>query len=76
MTNEIGLEVYRKLLYFFDNKLKIHFKDFNEIFYNGTILNLSEEKLTMVFDERVRGVIPILLECINPNSIAKFEELG
>ncbi len=76
MTNETGQNNYRKLLYFFKNKIQIHFKDLDEIFYNGLIIDLNEEKLTMVFQERVRGHIPILLEFINTNSIQKFKEVG
>ena len=76
MTNEIGQEVYRKLSYFFDNKIKVHFKDVDEIFYNGLIIDLNKPKLTLVLNERVRGTIPILLEFINPNSIEEFKEIG
>lgn len=75
MTNEIGQKIYRQLLYFFDNKIEIHFKDLDKIFYNGLIIDLSEQKLTMVLAERVRGTIPILLENINPNSIQEFKEV-
>ena len=74
MTNEIGQENYRKLVYFFKNKIKIHFKDSDGIFYNGVIIDLDEKKLTMVFSERIRGTLPILLECINPGSIREFRE--
>ena len=76
MDNEIGQKNYRKLLYFFKNKIKVHFKDLDEIFYNGLILDLSEEKLTMVLQERVRGNIPILLEFIRHDSIQEFREVG
>lgn len=76
MTNEIGQKNYRQLLYFFENKIKIHFKDFDNIFYNGLILDLSEKKLTMVLQERIRGTIPILLEFIKPESITEFKEVG
>ena len=76
MTNEIGQKVYRKLLYFFENNLQVHFKDVENIFYNGLILDLNEEKLTLVLRERVRGSIPILLEFINEDSICKFKEEG
>ena len=69
-----GYEAYRKLLYFYENKIRVHFKDFDNIFYNGEIVDLNEEKLVMVFQERIKGVIPILLEFINPDSIVKFEE--
>ncbi len=75
MKNEIGKKVYRKLLYYFKNNLKVHFKDLDTIFYNGLILDLNEEKLTLVLRERVRGEIPILLECINEDSISKFKEV-
>ena len=76
MMNERGQINYRKLVYFFENKIKIHFKDLDEIFYNGLIIDLSETKLTMVLQERVRGTIPILLECIKPDSIQEFKEVG
>ncbi len=74
MTNDIGNINYRKLLYFFENKIKIHFKDLDNIFYNGLILDLSEKKLTLVLQERVRGNIPILLEQIKTDSIEEFRE--
>ena len=75
MTKEkIANDSYRKLVYFFENKIKIHFKDFDEIFYNGLIIDLNEEKKTMILDERMKGMMPIILECVNPDSIRKFEE--
>ncbi len=76
MKDEIGQSNYRKLLYYFENKIKIHFKDLDDIFYNGLILDLNEKKLTLVLRERIRGEIPILLEFINPNSIQRFKEVG
>ena len=76
MINEIGNRNYRQLLYYFENKIKIHFKDLDEIFYNGLIIDLSETKLTMVLQERIRGTIPILLEFIKPNSIQEYREEG
>jgi len=76
MINEIGQKNYRKLLFFFENKIKIHFKDLDDIFYNGTIVDLDEKKLCMVLRERIRGTIPILLEFINPDSIEQFKEDG
>lgn len=72
--DKIAREVYRKLIYFSDNNIKIHFKDFDEIWYNGLIIDLSKEKLTMVLAEDVRGTIPFVLEAVNPDSIVKFEE--
>jgi hypothetical protein len=75
MINDIGQMNYRKLLYFFENKVKVHFKDLDNIFYNGLILDLSEEKLTMVLQERVKGTMPILLEFVKPESIIEFREV-
>ena len=76
MINETGQMNYRKLLYFFENKIKVHFKDLDEIFYNGTIIDLDEKKLCMVLRERIKGTIPILLEFINTESIVEFKEEG
>jgi len=74
MKQEIGKEVYRKLLYFFENNLPVHFKTFSETWHNGLILDLNENKLTLVLREFVQGEIPFLLEKINPDKISKFEE--
>jgi len=75
MTKEkIAIESYRKLLYFFENKIAVHFKDFDEIFYNGLIVDLNEEKKIMILAENIKGTIPILLECVNPDSISQYKE--
>ena len=74
MTNEIGDINYRKLIYFYENKIKVHFKDFDEIFYNGLILNLKKEEHILILNERVRGNIPLVLEKIKPDSICEFTE--
>jgi len=73
--DKIAKDSFRKLIYFFKNKIKIHFKDMDNIFYNGLIIDLNENKLTMVLDETIKGTMPILLECINPESIRKFKEV-
>ena len=74
--DKIAGDAYRKFLFFFENKIKVHFKDLDEIFYNGLILDLDFEHKTMVLAERVKGEMPILLEMVNPESIRKFEEKG
>ena len=77
MTNDkITNDTFRKFLYFFENKIKVHFKDLDNIFYNGLILDLSDEKQTMVLAENVKGTMPILLEFIKPDSIREFTEVG
>ena len=76
MRDDIGERNYRILLYYFEKKIKVHFKDLDEIFYNGLILDLNEKKLTLVLRERVKGEIPFLLENIKEDSISKFREVG
>ena len=76
MINEIGDIIYRKLVYFYENKILIHFKDLEDIFYNGLILNLDREKHMLILNERVKGDIPIALEDIKPDSIRIFTEVG
>ena len=75
MTNEIGDINYRKLSYFYENKILVHFIDNDDIFYNGLILNLSREEHTLILDERVKGDIPIILEDIKTDSISAFIKL-
>lgn len=75
MTNDkIAHDSYRNFYYFYKNKIKVHFKDFDERWYNGLILDLDKEKLTLVLRERVKGEMPILLEKVNPDSIRKMKE--
>ena len=75
MTNEIGDINYRKLVYFYENKILVHFKDIADIFYNGLILNLNREGHILILQERVKGNIPITLENIKTDSICEFTEL-
>ena len=76
MRNDLGERNYRILIYYFENKIKVHFKDLDNIFYNGLILDLNEKKLTLVLQERVKGEIPFLLENIKEDSISKFKDVG
>lgn len=73
--NEKGQRVYRKLIYYYENNLSVHFKlEKNDDFRNGIILDLSEKKLTLVLKEFVMGTIPLLLEEIKEDSIQEFKE--
>lgn len=75
MTKEkIAHDAYRMLKYFYDNKILIHFKDFDDIFFNGEIIQLDEVTLTMILKERVKGTILIKLEDVNPDTIIKFKD--
>ena len=73
--DELGSKVYRKLLWFFENKIPIHFCLLNTYGWkNGKIIDLDEKKLTLVLDEFVEGKLPFLLEDINLDTIKKFKE--
>ena len=74
MTNDKGLRICKKLSYFFEEQIAIHFKLETGEFRNGYIIDLNSEKLTIVFKEFVLGTIPLLLEEIKENSIAEFTE--
>ena len=75
MTNEVGDINYRKLSYFYENQIMVHFKDNEDIFYNGIILDLNRENHTLILNERVKGNISIILEDIKSGSICEFTEL-
>ncbi len=76
MNNELGQQVYRKISYFFENKIAVHFSLISGGWKNGTIKDLNEEKLTLVLNEFVEGELPFLLENIILNSIKPFREKG
>lgn len=73
MANEYGQRIYRKLLYFSQNGVAIHFTiNDTGVFYNGIILDLNLDKLTLVLKEFKFGEMPFLLEDINEDSIVKY----
>lgn len=74
--DKIAQDAYRKLIYFYKDKIKVHFKDFNDIFYNGLVIDLNDASKIMILIENVKGTIPILLEDVNPDSICKYKEVG
>jgi len=71
-------DTYRILRTLQLNDFKIHLKIMQsgiEIFQNGKIVDLSYEKLTLILDERMEGIKPILLEDIIPGSVAVMREI-
>ncbi len=74
MENELGKQVFRKLVYFNENEIPIHFSLISGGWKNGKIINLDEDKLTLILNEFVEGELPFLLENIDVNSIVKFRE--
>ena len=75
-TNDKAARIFRKLIYFYVNKLPIHFKLETGEFRNGIILDLSEIKFTLVLKEKVMGTIPLLLEDIKESSIEEYKIEG
>ena len=76
MNNELGQQVYRKLIYFFENKIAVHFSLNSGGWKNGLVLDLNEEKLTLVLKEFVEGELPFLCEDLILDSIKQFKEKG
>ena len=76
MKDEIGKNVYRNLLYFYKNKIPVHFKTLKDSWHNGIIIDLNEKELTLVLREYLQGEIPFLLEEINPDKISKYRDKG
>ena len=76
MNDEIGYKVYRKLAYFYENRIPVHFKLINGIWKNGIILELNVNKLILILREFVEGEQPFLLEEIREDSIMRFREKG
>ena len=71
---EKGLRIYRKLLYYFENKIPVHINS-KFGFRNGLILDLNEKKLTVVLQD-IKNTTPILLEDIYEDSIDKVKGVG
>ncbi len=73
MPNKANAEkTYNLLIYFFENKIKVHFKDMNNHFYNAKIITLNKEYMNMVIVENYRGTMALSLEDINPTSIVAY----
>jgi hypothetical protein len=73
-NTEYAKQVYRKLLYYHENKLPVHFCLHRGGFKNGEILDLNEKKLILVLREYFEGCQPFLLEEIKLESIALFKK--
>jgi len=74
MNNELGKQVYRKLIYFNENEIPIHFCLNSGGWKNGKIKSLDKKELTFVLDEFVEGELLFLCEEIDIDSINKFKE--
>ena len=77
MINEKGLRNYRRLLYYQEKHIAVHFDlDTKHEWCNGTIIDLDKRKLTLVLNEFKKGEYPILLEDINEESIEPYVSKG
>ncbi len=66
--------LYRKLRFFYEEKIPIHFKLIKNGmgFRNGTITKLNRETGIMILKENMMGEIPFALEDLNENSIVTY----
>jgi hypothetical protein len=71
MIDETTQRIFRKLSWYFENKIPIHV---NSIFgfRNGMILDLSEKKMTVVIKDMKGCCTPLLLEDIYEDSISEY----
>ena len=74
VNNELGARVYRKLLYYFENKIPIHFSLIDNGWKNGTIVELKKGDWILILDELKEGRLSFLLEDIEINSISSYRE--
>jgi len=82
MTNEFkerlnnsNERIYRKLVYFFEKKMPVHFCLVNGPGWkNGTIKELRQKDYTLVLDEFKEGELYFLLEEISINSIRPYKK--
>lgn len=70
-----GNQAYRKLEYFYKNKILVHLKTKGESWYNGKILELNKDKNIVVLDELKNGVVSVLLEEVKVNTITSYKRL-
>jgi hypothetical protein len=87
MTNEfkerltsLNERIYRKLFYFYDKKIPVHFCLINGPGWkNGIIKELNQKEFTLILEELREGELHFLLEEISINSIQTYrnpEELA
>jgi len=82
MTNEfqerlssLNDRIYRKLFYFYDKKLPVHFCLINGPGWkNGIIKDLNKTEYTLILEELREGDLHFLLEEISINSIQPYRK--
>lgn len=73
-TQELGIDVYRKLLYFYQHNIPVHFSLVRGGWKNGLIRDLNGRTLSIVLREYKEGTLIFLCEEINPESIEEYRE--
>lgn len=67
--------IYRKLLYFYERKIPVHFCLVNGPGWkNGIIKELEKEEYTLIIEELYEGELHFLLEEISINSIQPYRK--
>lgn len=65
--------IYRKLLYFYEKKIPVHFCLHSPGWKNGVIKELNKKEQTMILNEMREGELNFLLEEININTIQPYK---
>jgi len=73
--NEKNENVFRKLKYFFDNKIQVHIVEEDGTFHNGFLKDLVLDEGLVVIVDRKDGVNVIFAESIVLSSIEEFKEV-
>lgn len=81
MTDDKKERVFRKLSYYYENKLSVYFKVIDNrngklLFRIGKILNLNLNHSTLIINEKVLGEQSILFEDIVEESITLARQRG
>jgi hypothetical protein len=67
--------IYRKLLYFYERQIPVHFCLINGPGWkNGIIKELKKDEYTLIIDELHEGELNFLLEEISMNSIQPYRK--
>lgn len=73
--NNLNDRIYRKLLYFYERKIPVHFCLINGPGWkNGIITELDKEEYTLIMEELHEGELNFLLEEISMNSIQPYKK--
>lgn len=62
-----------KIIFFFDDKIKVHIDCYSGRYYNGEIFEINSKKSFIILNDRVLGETPIMFEEIQ--NIERMKEV-